>query len=95
MRYILVLSCAALTLVINLAAGAEIMDTPGGADKVFVNGKIITMNDQQPEAQAVALQAIISQLGSEKLSEKKDHPGKSCEEAHPGKEHKRWEDENH
>ena len=48
-----------------------------------------------PEAQAVALQAIISQLGSEKLSEKKDHPGKSCEEAHAGKEHKEWEDENH
>jgi len=48
-----------------------------------------------PEAQAVALQAIISQLGSEKLAEKKDHPGKSCEEAHAGKEHKEWEDEDH
>ena len=47
------------------------------------------------EAQAVALQAVVSQLGSEKLAEKKDHPGKSCEEAHAGKEHKEWEDEDH
>lgn len=34
------------------------------ADKVFVNGKIITMNDQQPEAQAVAIKdGLITYVG--------------------------------
>jgi hypothetical protein len=84
MRYILVLSYVALALMINLVAGAEKMDTPGGADKavvretvtaarpavatvadkVFINGKIITMNDQQPEAQAVAVKdGVITYVG--------------------------------
>ena len=84
MRYILVLSYVALALMINAVAGAEKMDTPGGADKavageavtatspaeaavadkVFVNGKIITMNDQQPEAQAVAIKdGLITYVG--------------------------------
>jgi hypothetical protein len=51
--------------------------------------------DEKGGTSPVEVLEMVRSVVSEKLEEKKDHPGKPCKEAHPGREHKEWEDENH